>query len=82
VIVGIRPEYLEESDGTGIEGQVSIVENLGTSSLVTLATSGPSIQLTVAEGRESEPGAAMRVMPRAGRTLTYRADDGALVEEF
>jgi multiple sugar transport system ATP-binding protein len=80
VIVGIRPEYFEESDGTGIEGQVSIVENLGTSSLVTLATSGPNVQLTVAEGREPEPGATMRVMPRPGRMLTYRADDGELVD--
>src|SRR4051794_35136409 len=40
VIVGIRPEYLAEADHgqEGIEGRVSIVENLGTSSLVTLAT--------------------------------------------
>jgi multiple sugar transport system ATP-binding protein len=63
-----------------IEGRVSIVENLGTSSLVTLATAGPSVQVTVAEGREPEPGATMRVSPRPGRMLIYRAADGVLVD--
>ncbi len=82
VIVGIRPEYLTESEdgAAGIEGRVDIVENLGTSSLVTLATSGPSVQVTVAEGREPEPGAKMRVAPMPGRMLVYRADDGEIVE--
>jgi multiple sugar transport system ATP-binding protein len=78
VVVGIRPEYLEE--GAGIEGQVSIVENLGTSSLVTLATSGPSVQVTVPEGREPELGSTMRVAPRPGRVLVYRADNGELID--
>ena len=67
-------------DRQGIEGQVSIVENLGTSSLVTLTTAGPSVQVTVAEGREPEPGSTMWVTPRPGRMLIYRADDGELVD--
>jgi multiple sugar transport system ATP-binding protein len=91
VTVGIRPEYLTEAgddgqddDGqdterTGIEGRVSIVENLGTSSLVTLATGGPNVQVTVAEGREPEPGMTMRVTPRPGRLLVYRGGDGELI---
>ncbi|HEY7483616.1 MAG TPA: ABC transporter ATP-binding protein [Streptosporangiaceae bacterium] len=79
VIVGIRPEYFEETGGTGIEGRVSIVENLGTSSLVTLTTSGPSVQVTVAEGREPEPGSTMWVTPRPGRALLYQAGDGTLL---
>jgi multiple sugar transport system ATP-binding protein len=82
VIVGIRPEYLEEANGDGaggIAGRVSIVENLGTAALVTLTTSGPNVQVTVAEGREPEPGSTMRVTPRAGRTLVYRAGDGELI---
>jgi multiple sugar transport system ATP-binding protein len=83
VIVAIRPEYLEETgeEGAngGIEGRVSIVENLGTSALVTLPTSGPNVQVTVAEGREPEPGSTMRVTPRDGRTLVYRAGDGELI---
>jgi multiple sugar transport system ATP-binding protein len=87
VVVGIRPEYLaatagdrQHSDQPAIEGHVSIVENLGTSSLVTLTTAGPNIQVTVPEGREPEPGSAMRVAPRPGRMLIYRAEDGELVD--
>jgi multiple sugar transport system ATP-binding protein len=78
VIVGIRPEYLTESE-EGIEGTVEVVETLGTTSLVTLTTTGPSIQFTVPEGREPEPGATLRVAPLPGRVLVYRADDGELV---
>jgi multiple sugar transport system ATP-binding protein len=78
VIVGIRPEYLTESE-EGIEGTVEVVENLGTTSLVTLTTTGPGIQFTVPEGREPEPGATLRVAPLPGRMLVYRADDGELV---
>jgi multiple sugar transport system ATP-binding protein len=79
VIVGIRPEYLTES-ADGIEGTVEIVANLGTTSLVTLMTSGPRIQVTVPEDREPEPGATLRVAPEPGRLLVYRADDGELVD--
>jgi multiple sugar transport system ATP-binding protein len=79
VIVGIRPEYLTEADG-GIKGKVDIVENLGTTSLVTLTTDGPPIQITVPEGREPAPGATLRVAPRPGRMLVYRADDGDLID--
>ncbi|GLY90957.1 ABC transporter ATP-binding protein [Actinoallomurus iriomotensis] len=79
VIVGIRPEYLTESED-GIKGTVEIVENLGTTSLVTLTTTGPSVQLTVPEGREPEPGATLHVTPAPGRLLVYRADDGELID--
>jgi multiple sugar transport system ATP-binding protein len=82
VVVGIRPEYLAEADHDqeGIEGSVSIVENLGTSSLVTLATAGPNVQVTVAEGQEPTLGGTMRVAPRPGRMLIYRAEDGELID--
>ncbi len=81
VTVGIRPEYLTETeDGAGIAGQVEIVENLGTTSLVTLTTEGPRIQLTVPEGREPTPGTTMKVTPEEGRMLVYRADDGELID--
>jgi hypothetical protein len=63
-----------------IEGLVSIVENLGTSSLVTLATAGPNVQVTVAEGQEPAPGGTMRVTPRPGRMLIYRGEDGELLD--
>jgi multiple sugar transport system ATP-binding protein len=80
VIAGIRPEYLQEAEN-GIEGRVEIVENLGTTSLVTLATAGPNVQLTVPEDREPTIGSTMRVAPQPGRTLLYRTDDGDLIEE-
>jgi multiple sugar transport system ATP-binding protein len=79
VVVGIRPEYLRESDD-GIGGKVEIVENLGTSSLVTLATTGPRVQLTVPEGREPQLGTTLHVTPQPGRILVYRADDGELID--
>jgi multiple sugar transport system ATP-binding protein len=77
VIVGIRPEYFAESED-GIEGTAEIVEHLGTTSLVTLTTEGPRIQVTVPEGHEPDLGATLRVTPRPGRMLVYRADDGEL----
>jgi multiple sugar transport system ATP-binding protein len=82
VVVGIRPEYLAEAnhDQEGIEGRVSIVENQGTSSLVTLATAGPNVQVTVAEGQEPALGGTMRVTARPGRMLIYRAGDGELID--
>jgi multiple sugar transport system ATP-binding protein len=82
VVVGIRPEYLAEAnhDQEGIEGRVSIVENQGTSSLVTLATAGPNVQVTVAEGQEPALGGTMRVAARPGRMLIYRAGDGELID--
>jgi multiple sugar transport system ATP-binding protein len=82
VVVGIRPEYLAEAshDQEGIEGRVSIVENLGTAALVTLATAGPNVQVTVPEGREPPLGGTMRVTPRPGRMLIYRAEDGELID--
>jgi multiple sugar transport system ATP-binding protein len=79
VVVGIRPEYLTVAD-EGIEGEVEIVENLGTTSLVTLTTPGPNIQVTVPEGHEPAPGTTLRVRPQDGRMLLYRADAGELIE--
>ncbi|GAB3989513.1 ABC transporter ATP-binding protein [Actinoallomurus acanthiterrae] len=79
VIAGIRPEYLREAED-GIEGRVEIVESLGTTSLVTLATAGPNVQLTVPEDREPAIGSTLCVAPRPGRTLLYNPDDGDLIE--
>jgi multiple sugar transport system ATP-binding protein len=79
VIMGVRPEYLTEAED-GIKGEVDVVENLGTTSLVTLVTAGPRIQVTVPENREPELGATMHVTPQPGRMLIYRADDGELID--
>jgi multiple sugar transport system ATP-binding protein len=79
VVVGLRPEYLTVAD-EGIEGKVEIVENLGTTSLVTLTTEGPNIQVTMPEGHEPAQGATIHVTPQTGRMLVYRPDDGELIE--
>ena len=86
VVYGVRPEYLDLStepvDGA-LTGQVVVVENLGSSSLVSLdlpgadGAAGASVQVVVPEGREPEPGVTGWVVPRPGRSLLYR--DGELI---
>jgi multiple sugar transport system ATP-binding protein len=82
VIVGVRPEYVTLSTDPvegALTGEVSIVENLGTASLVTVEADGALIGATVPE--EAEPGPATRVWltPNPGRVLFYRASDGMLI---
>jgi len=82
VVVGVRPEYLTLSaapDGTALSGQVSIVEHLGTSSLVTVEVDGELIGATVPEEDEPPAGATVWLRPQEGRVLIYRASDGTLV---
>jgi multiple sugar transport system ATP-binding protein len=78
VTVGIRPEYMNLSATPGaIPGLVSIVEHLGTSSLVTVDVEGLLVGAVVPEDAEPEPGALVWLTPVAGRALVYR--DGELV---
>ncbi|MCM0678106.1 ABC transporter ATP-binding protein [Micromonospora phytophila] len=88
LVYGVRPEYLDYSPEPApgaLSGQVVVVENLGSFSLVSLdmpsgdapATPGTSLQVVVPEGREPEPGDTGWVVPRPGRSLLYR--DGELV---
>ncbi|MEU2615796.1 ABC transporter ATP-binding protein [Micromonospora sp. NPDC007271] len=85
VVYGVRPEYLDYSPDPvpdGLTGQVVVVENLGSFSLVSLdvpAGDGAttSVQVVVPEGREPAPGDTGWVVPRPGRSLVYR--DGELV---
>jgi multiple sugar transport system ATP-binding protein len=87
LVYAVRPEYLDYSPSqvTGaLAGQVVVVENLGSVSLVSLdvpveGTDGgtTSVQVVVAEGREPDPGDTGWVVPRPGRSLLYR--DGDLV---
>ncbi|HET8684870.1 MAG TPA: ABC transporter ATP-binding protein [Micromonosporaceae bacterium] len=82
VVVGVRPEYLTLSavpDGAALSGQVSIVEHLGTSSLVTVEVDGELIGATVPEEDEPPAGATVWLRPQEGRVLIYRASDGTLV---
>jgi multiple sugar transport system ATP-binding protein len=81
VTIGIRPEYVTLSD-TPIEGAltgaVSIIEHLGTSSLVTVEVDGLLVGATVPEEAEPEAGAEVWLVPNPGRLLVYR-EDGTLV---
>ncbi|GAB3466139.1 ABC transporter ATP-binding protein [Actinophytocola sediminis] len=77
VTVGIRPEYLRVAPA-GITGTVSIVENLGVTSLVTLECPGEiQVGLTVPEHEEPAVGAELTVAPQPGRLLVYDAETGA-----
>jgi multiple sugar transport system ATP-binding protein len=79
VIAGIRPEYLAPA-AEGITGTVSIVENLGVTSLVTLECPGDVlVGLTVPEHEEPQVGAAMTAAPAPGRLLVYDAETTRLL---
>ncbi|MEV0643984.1 ABC transporter ATP-binding protein [Phytomonospora sp. NPDC050363] len=82
VVVGVRPEYVRLSaSGDGLAGEVSILENLGTTTLVTVDCAGELVGATVPEEDEPEPGAQVRLAPVAGRLLLYRAEGGELIGE-
>ncbi|WP_117212232.1 ABC transporter ATP-binding protein [Allorhizocola rhizosphaerae] len=75
VVVGVRPEYVAVTENGPLAGAVATVENLGTSSLVTVDVDGLSIGAVVPEDREVEPGTRVALNPT--RVLVYR--DGELV---
>ncbi len=82
VVVGVRPEYLTLSESAvdgGLRGVVAIVENLGTSALVTLEADGFTVAATVADGEEPPIGADAWVSATPGRILVYRGEAGELV---
>jgi multiple sugar transport system ATP-binding protein len=77
VVAGIRPEYLSLAAPSedGITGTVSIVENLGISSLVTLeCADGTLVGLTVLEQDEPAIGTTVTAVPHPGRLLLYGED--------
>ncbi|SNR58081.1 ABC transporter ATP-binding protein [Actinomadura mexicana] len=80
VVCGVRPEYMEfsaEPVAGAFGGRVSVVENLGASSLVTLDVDGEAVRVVVGEGFEARYSAEGWALPRPGRVLLYR--DGELV---
>jgi multiple sugar transport system ATP-binding protein len=82
VTVGIRPEYLDFSATAvpdALSGTVSIVEHLGTSSLVTLETNGGPIGVVVPEEAEPAAGGTGWAVPRPGRVLLYDSETGDLL---
>jgi multiple sugar transport system ATP-binding protein len=82
VIVGVRPEYVSvrraATEGA-LPGQVSIIENLGTASLVTVEVEDMLVGATVPEEDQPQVGSPVWLLPNPGRLLIYRASDGALV---
>ncbi|MGW3350585.1 ABC transporter ATP-binding protein [Nonomuraea rubra] len=74
---GVRPEYmtLSATKGPGaFPGVITVLENLGTHTLVTLEAHGTLIQAVVPEGEEPSLGTRAWATPR--RALLYR--DGTL----
>lgn len=58
VVYGVRPEYMDfstEPEDAALGGRVSVVENLGGSSLVTLDVDGESVRAVVGRGSKRGP---------------------------
>ncbi|TDC77200.1 ABC transporter ATP-binding protein [Streptomyces hainanensis] len=83
VVYGIRPEYLRLTPTAGedtVTGEITVVENLGSTQLLTLEGPAGTVQVVVPEDSEAAPGAPLHVVPRADRALLYRPDgDGELL---
>ncbi|WP_214324005.1 ABC transporter ATP-binding protein [Nonomuraea sediminis] len=75
IVYGVRPEYMtlsptEREDA--FPGTISVLENLGTSTLVTLETDHTFIQAVVPEGEEPTIGTPTWAVPH--RSLIYHND--------
>ncbi len=80
VVYGIRPEYVDVTGpGDGLEGTVTVTENLGTQFLVTVEIGGVQLRATVPEGDEPQPGDRVGLAPDARRALLYDAATGSLL---
>jgi multiple sugar transport system ATP-binding protein len=82
VVLGVRPEYVSLSPtpaAGALSGRVSVVEHLGTSSLVTVDVDGMLVGATVSEDAEPAAGSRVWLTPRPARVLVYRASDGELL---
>jgi multiple sugar transport system ATP-binding protein len=81
VVVGMRPEYVavatEAPGGPALSGTVSVTENLGTSTLVSVAVGDELVGAVVPEDAEPAPRTRVWLTPQPGRMLVYR--DGNLV---
>ncbi|MGP3972130.1 ABC transporter ATP-binding protein [Streptomyces sp. 6N223] len=81
VTYAIRPEYVRYAPAPApgsLRGEISVVENLGATQLVTLTTAAGLVQLVVDEDTEALPGATAHAVPRTDRVLLYR--DGELLD--
>ncbi|ACQ80800.1 ABC transporter related [Beutenbergia cavernae DSM 12333] len=83
VVWGARPEYLTWSPAQvpdGLAAEVSVVENLGASVLVTVHVGEHRLQLVVGEDDEPAPGGTGWIVPTARRTLLFDADSGSRLD--
>ena len=74
MIVGIRPEYLTQSDPApdAFTVHATITEHLGTTVLVTAETpDGQTIRAVLPEEAEPAPGAKLHLRPTPARILLY-----------
>jgi multiple sugar transport system ATP-binding protein len=83
VVYGVRPEYVRclpaPADGA-VAGEVTAVENLGVSVLVTAQAGDQSLRAVVPEADEPALGDTVHLAPGPERVLLYRADgDGELI---
>jgi len=82
VVYGARPEYCALSADAApgaVQGTVSIVENLGTTALVTVDAGGRLLQATVPDGEEPPVGSPVWLAPLPDRALLYDEDTGELL---
>ncbi|WP_329790589.1 ABC transporter ATP-binding protein [Lentzea sp. DG1S-22] len=78
-IIGVRPEYLAPAEEGLFTGVVSIVENLGVTSLVTLDCGDDRIGYVVPEDGEPPVGTTVTVNAPPTRVLSYDRETGLLV---
>lgn len=81
--IGLRPEYLDFSSievPGALSGVVTVLEHLGTTTLVTLERDDETIGVVVQEQEEPAPGTHGWVVPQEGRVLVY-GEDGELLAE-
>ncbi|ATL68724.1 ABC transporter ATP-binding protein [Nocardia terpenica] len=85
ITVGIRPEYLTLHPDRGpqpgtFRGHVSVIENLGVTTLVVLDCPGDTLLgATVPESDEPALGDTLTAIPQPGRTLLFDPDSGLLL---
>lgn len=82
VTIGVRPEYVGISRGTGagsLAGTVKITENLGTHYLVLIESAGLIMRGTVPDGSEPKVGSKVIFKPDSERILFYDTESGDLL---
>ena len=75
------PSGISSKSGStpGLDGVVTITENLGTEFLVTVDVAGELFRATIEEGHEPDPGATVRLLAAPHRVLLYDAETHARI---